>query len=248
MATYKKKSVKSKSSLKAKNIESTKQVFDTLDDSASKTETFVNQYQNYIIGAILSVLVLFSAYYAYDKFILQPKTIESNLEIFTAQKYFDLAIKSDENKDSLFNLALNGAEGKFGFLDIIENYSGTSASNISYYSAGMAYYNLKNYDLAIEFLENFSSDDQILQSLSFATIGDAFVQLNQPEDGLDYYDFALSYSKNSFVRPAILQKAGDLAKELGKLSDAKKYFQEIKDNYPKSNEGNLIDIKLEQVK
>ena len=248
MATYKKKSVKSKSSLKAKNIESTKQVFDTLDDSASKTETFVNQYQNYIIGAILSVLVLFSAYYAYDKFILQPKTIESNLEIFTAQKYFDLAIKSDENKDSLFNLALNGAEGKFGFLDIIENYSGTSASNISYYSAGMAYYNLKKYDLAIEFLENFSSDDQILQSLSFATIGDAFVQLNQLEDGLDYYDFALSYSKNSFVRPAILQKAGDLAKELGKLSEAKKYFQEIKDNYPKSNEGNLIDIKLEQVK
>ena len=94
MATYKKKSVKSKSSLKAKNIESTKQVFDTLDDSASKTETFVNQYQNYIIGTILSVLVLFSAYYAYDKFIIQPKTVESNLEIFTAQKYFDLAMSA----------------------------------------------------------------------------------------------------------------------------------------------------------
>ena len=183
MATYKKKSVKSKSSLKAKNIESTKQVFDTLDDSASKTETFVNQYQNYIIGAILSVLLLFSAYYAYDKFIIQPKTVESNLEIFTAQKYFDLAIKSDENKDSLFNLALNGAEGKYGFLDIIENYSGTDAANISYYSAGMVYYNLKKYDLAIEFLENFLSDDQILQSLSYSTIGDAFVQLNQFDDG-----------------------------------------------------------------
>ena len=61
MATYKKKSVKSKSSLKAKNIESTKQVFDTLDDSASKTETFVNQYQNYIIGAILSVCLLYTS-------------------------------------------------------------------------------------------------------------------------------------------------------------------------------------------
>ena len=248
MATYKKKSVKSKSSLKAKNIESTKQVFDTLDDSASKTETFVNQYQNYIIGAILSVIVLFSAYYAYDKFIIQPKTVESNLEIFTAQKYFDLAVKSDENKDSLFNLALNGAEGKYGFLDIIENYSGTDASNISYYSAGMAYYNLKKYDLAIEFLENFSSDDQILQSLSYSTIGDAFVQLNQFDDGLNYYETALSYTENSFIKPVILQKAGDLAKELGKLNAAKKYYQEIKDDFPKSNESNLIDIKLEQVK
>ena len=123
-------------------------------------------------------------------------------------------MKSEENKDSLFNLSLNGAEGKYGFLDIIENFSGTDASNLSYYSAGMVYYNMKKYDLAIEMLENFSSDDEILQSLSLSTIGDAFVQLNQFDDGLSYYEDALSYSQNSFIRPLILIKAGDLAKEL----------------------------------
>ena len=248
MATYKKKSIKSKATSRSKNIESTKQVFDTLDVSASKTETFVNQYQNYIIGAILSILVLFSIYFAYDKFIIQPRTAEANQEIFTAQKYFDLAIKSDENKDSLFNLSLNGAEGKFGFLDIIDNYSGTAAANLSYYSAGMAYYNMKKYDLTIEMLENFSSDDQILQSLSLTTIGDAFVQLNQFKDGLSYYENALSYSQNSFIKPVILLKAGDLAKELNNYSKAAKYFQEIKNDFPKSSEANLIDIRIEQVK
>ena len=248
MATYKKKSSKSKTTTRSKNIESTKQVFDTLDVSASKTETFVNQYQNYIIGAILSILVLFSIYFAYDKFITQPMTAEANQEIFTAQKYFDLAIKSDENKDSLFNLSLNGAEGKFGFLDIIDNYSGTDAANLSYYSAGMAYYNMKKYDLTIEMLENFSSDDQILQSLSLTTIGDAFVQLNQFNDGLSYYENALSYSQNSFIKPVILLKAGDLAKELNSYSKAEKYFKEIKNDFPKSSEANLIDIRIEQVK
>tara|TARA_Y100000589_G_scaffold131578_1_gene125374 strand:- start:3401 stop:4147 length:747 start_codon:yes stop_codon:yes gene_type:complete len=248
MATYKKRAIKSRSAKRSKDIESTKQVFDTLDVSASKTETFVNQYQNYIIGTILSIIVIFSIYFAYDKFIIQPKTAESNLEIFTAQKYFDLAMKAEENKDSLFNLALNGAEGKFGFLDIIENYSGTDASNLSYYSAGMSYYNMKRYDLAIEMLENFSSDDEILQSLSLATIGDAFVQLNQFEDGLNYYESALSYTQNSFIRPVILLKAGDLAKQLDKLNRSAKYFQEIKEDFPKSNEANLIDIRLEQVK
>ncbi len=248
MATYKKRAIKSRSAKRSKDIESTKQVFDTLDVSASKTETFVNQYQNYIIGTILSIVVIFSIYFAYDKFIIQPKTAESNLEIFTAQKYFDLAMKAEENKDSLFNLALNGAEGKFGFLDIIENYSGTDASNLSYYSAGMSYYNMKRYDLAIEMLENFSSDDEILQSLSLATIGDAFIQLNQFEDGLNYYESALSYTQNSFIRPVILLKAGDLAKQLDKLNRSAKYFQEIKEDFPKSNEANLIDIRLEQVK
>ena len=248
MATYKKRAIKSRSVKRSKDIESTKQVFDTLDVSASKTETFVNQYQNYIIGTILSIIVIFSIYFAYDKFIIQPKTAESNLEIFTAQKYFDLAMKAEENKDSLFNLALNGAEGKFGFLDIIENYSGTDASNLSYYSAGMSYYNMKRYDLAIEMLEKFSSDDEILLSLSLATIGDAFVQLNQFEDGLNYYESALSYTQNSFIRPVILLKAGDLAKQLDKLNRSAKYFQEIKEDFPKSNEANLIDIRLEQVK
>mgnify|MGYP005687290761 FL=1 len=145
MATYKKRAKKSRSTVIQKNIESTKQVFDSLDEGASKTETFVNKYQNYIIGSILSILVLFSFYFAYDKFVFQPKTVESNLEIFTAQKYFDMAMSSEESKDSLLNLSLYGADGKYGFLDIIENYSGTDAANISYYSAGMAYYNLKKY-------------------------------------------------------------------------------------------------------
>ena len=112
----------------------------------------------------------------------------------------------------------------------------------------MAYYNMKKYDLTIEMLENFSSDDQILQSLSLTTIGDAFVQLNQFKDGLSYYENALSYSKNSFIKPVILLKAGDLAKELNNYSKAAKYFQEIKDDFPKSSEANLIDIRIEQVK
>ena len=193
MATYKKRAKKSRSTVIQKNIESTKQVFDSLDEGASKTETFVNKYQNYIIGSILSILVLFSFYFAYDKFVFQPKTVESNLEIFTAQKYFDMGMSSEESKDSLLNLSLYGADGKYGFLDIIENYSGTDAANISYYSAGMAYYNLKKYAESIELLENFSSDDAILQSLSYTTIGDAFVQLNQFDDALNYYEKLLTH-------------------------------------------------------
>ena len=97
-------------------------------------------------------------------------------------------------------------------------------------------------------LENFSSDDQILQSLSLTTIGDAFVQLNQFKEGLSYYENALSYSQNSFIKPVILLKSGDLAKELNNYSKAIKYFQEIKNDFPKSSEANLIDIRIEQVK
>ena len=46
MATYKKRSRKNTSSSDS-NLSSTKQVFETLDDGASRTEIFVNRYQKY---------------------------------------------------------------------------------------------------------------------------------------------------------------------------------------------------------
>ena len=43
-------------------------------------------------------------------------------EMHPAQVHFESA--NQTKNDSLFNLALNGADGKLGMIDIIENYSG----------------------------------------------------------------------------------------------------------------------------
>jgi NAD(P)-dependent dehydrogenase (short-subunit alcohol dehydrogenase family) len=58
---------------------------------------------------------------------------------------------------------------KYGFLDIIENYDGTQAAKLATYSAGMSYLNLKNYEKAIFFLDQFNSDDVLLSALSKAS-------------------------------------------------------------------------------
>ena len=148
MATYKKKSNKLRKSRVSSESSSTKKVFDTLDTSANKSELIISKYQNYLLYGITILIVLFALYFTYDRYVVQPKIDESNAELFTAQKYFDMALNSSNDKDSLYNLSLSGADGKFGFLDIIENYNGTPAANIAYYSSGMAYYHLKKYDLA----------------------------------------------------------------------------------------------------
>ena len=248
MATYKKRS-KSKVDKPGvgNNVSSTKQVFESLDKGASKTEIFINKYQKLLIGLISGIVVVFVLYFGYDKLIYQPKVDESNAELFTAQKYFNLAVEAAETSDSLYNLSLNGADGKYGFLDIIEDYSGTPAANISNYSSGIAYFNLKKYDLAIKYLNDFSSDDEFLGTLALSTIGDSFVQLNQLDDGLNYYEKALSTTSNSFLRPIILDKSGSICLRLNKENKAKKYFEEIKEDYPDSQQAINIDIKLSQV-
>ena len=246
MATYRKKSIKSRSKNSENSISesTTAEVFDSLDVGASKTELIVSKYQNYIISFVVIAVFSVLGYLGYQNFILQPKSEEANNELFTAQNYFNLALTNTENKDSLFILSLNGSEGKYGFLDIIENYKGTEAANLSYYSAGMAYFNLNDFEKSIDYLGNFSSDDEILNALALGAIGDSFAELNQLNDALDSYISAYNLSDNSFSAPKFLLKAGNIASLLGNKSEALKFYSKIKEDYSKSPESNLIDIQI----
>ena len=245
MATYKKRGFKPKNKAEEAQMEehdsTTAEVFNTLDQSASKTEAWVQKNQNYILGVIGTVAVGVLAYLGYHQFIQKPKEATAANELFYPQQYFDQALTNETAKDSLLNLALNGAEGKFGFLDIVEEYKGTKAANLAEYSAGMTYLNLQQYDEAIAHLENFSSDDAIMGAMAKGGIGDAFAQLNQPEDALDYYERAIAHSDNEFTAPRFLYKAGVMALNLEQKKKALGFFERIKEEYPKSPEGIGID-------
>lgn len=252
MATYKRRGFKPKNKAEEAQVEeqdsTTAEVFNTLDESASKTEAWVQKNQNYILGVIGAIAVGVLAFLGYHQFIQKPKEATAANELFYPQQYFDQALASETEKDSLFTMALNGAEGKYGFLDIIEEYSGTKAANLAKYSAGMTYLNLQKYEEAIAHLENFSSDDAVLGAMAKGGIGDAFSQLNQSEDALDYYEKAVAHSDNEFTTPRFLYKAGVMALKLGQKDKAVGYFERIKEDYPNSQEGSGIDALIGMAK
>ncbi|GAA4269890.1 tetratricopeptide repeat protein [Hyunsoonleella aestuarii] len=245
MATYNKRGYKPKTKVaKEQNIEegsTTAEVFNTLDETASKTEAFVEKNQKYIFVIIGIVAAIVLGYLGYNEYIAKPKQVEAMNDMFQAQKYFNEAVNGTE-KDSLYNLALNGGEGKFGLLDIINEYSGTQSANLANYYAGTAYLRLKDYKNAVEHLGNFKSDDEILAPLAKGNIGDAFVQLNQPEDALDYYEQAAQMRSNEYTTPMYLYKAGTIALDLGQADKALGYFERIKNDYPNSTEASTVDV------
>ncbi len=251
MATYKKRGYKPKTKAERQDAieeqSKTAEVFNTLDESASKTEQWVIKNQKFIFGVIGVVAVVVLGYLGYSKFIQEPKEIEARNDMFSAQQFFDQAVNGVE-KDSLYTLSLNGSEGQFGMLDIISNHGSTKAGNLANYYAGMAYLNLKDYENAIKFLSDFNSDDDILSPLAQGGIGDAFMQLNQPEDALDYYIKAFQKSDNEFTTPKFLYKAGIVASQLGKNKEALKYFQRIKDDFANSTEAGNVDVFIGKAK
>ncbi|MEO9891271.1 tetratricopeptide repeat protein [Aurantibacter sp.] len=245
MATYKKRGNKPKNKVEEQQFDTqdstTAEVFSTLDESASKTEAWVAKNQNYILGIIGVIAVGVLGYLGFQYLVQEPKEASAANEMYYPQQYFDEALNNATAKDSLFSLALNGAEGKYGFLDIIDEYPGTKSANLANYSAGMAYLNMQKYQEAISHLEDFSSDDAILGALAKGGLGDAFMQLNQPADALGYYESAANHNKNDYTTPKFLYKAGVASLELGEKDKALKYFERVKNEFSESDEANTID-------
>lgn len=239
MATYKKRGYKPKTKAeKEVQIEegsATAEVFNTLDQGASKTEAWIEKNQKYILGFVGVIAVAVLGYLAYQQFIQEPKEEEAMNEMFQAQSYYELALTATQ-KDSLYNLALNGGGGKYGFLDIIDNYGGTNAGNLAHYYAGMAYMNTRSYQEAIDQLDQFKSGDDMLAPLAKGAIGDAFAQLGQNEEALKYYEEAATMRTNDVTTPRFLLKAGIIALELGQNDKALAHFSTIAEDYPNSPE------------
>ena len=246
MATYKKRGAKkTQNSKDYQATESrTEEVFSNLDTGASKLEHWIATYQRQIFGIIFGIIIVVLGYLGYQSLILNPKIDEANTEIFQAQDFFEKGLADEDLRDSLFQNALNGANGKYGFLDIIDNYGGTPAANLATYSSGMIYLHLGEFELAIDFLEDFDSSDPLLSPLALGGIGDAFAELEQLSSALNYYQKALSFSDNKITYPRYLRKAGLVALSLGDKKTAKSYFTILKDEFSDGVDAKYIDALL----
>ncbi|TXD49039.1 tetratricopeptide repeat protein [Polaribacter sp. IC073] len=244
MATYKKK-YKAEGKKEQQQVDEsefeTAGVLNTLDETASRSEKWIEKNSKPLFYALVSVVVIFLAYLGYTKYISEPNEIEASNELAFPRKYYDQAATAGSGIDSLLTLGLEGADGKYGFLDIADSFSGTNAGNLANYYAGVSYLEMKQYDKAIEYLERFNSDDEMLGPVTLGAVGDAFADINQPEDALDYYVKAANKKDNNFTSPLFLYKAGMTAMELKKFDKAESLFIKIKENYPTSDQGRDVE-------
>lgn len=254
MATYKKRGHKPKvkpvkeliDELEGAEDSTTAEVFATLDEGANKAEEWVEKNQKTILTVVVGILVLALLYLGYTRLIAEPNEREALNELSAAQESFTTAIETTNLsvKDSLYTVALEGKNGKYGLLEIASNYKGTKAGNLANYYSGMSYLATKDYSKAISYLQDFSADDMMLAPLAKGAIGDAFMQLGQPEDALGEYEKAIKLSANDFTAPRFLFKAGIIAIDTGDYSKAVKYLTRVKEEFSDSEYKNQVDLYL----
>lgn len=178
----------------------------------------------YIVAAIVAVVVI---YLGYQRFVVTPNAIEANEQIFAAQRYFEI--------DS-FSIAIEGDGATLGFLDIIDEYGSTPAGNIANYYTGVSYLHLGEYELAIEYLNKYSTDNIVLAPVAFAAKGDAYVELDDYSSAIKSYKKAISVSENNFTAPIVLIKLGLAYEANGKNAEAVEAYSRIVDEFSTSSE------------
>ena len=244
MATYKKK-YKAEGKKEANQIDEsefeTAGVLNTLEETASRSEQWIEKNSKPLFYTLVGIVFAFLAFLGYNNYIVEPNELEASNELAFPRKYFDEATTAGSGIDSLLTLGLEGADGKYGFLDIADSYSDTDAGNLANYYAGVSYLQMKQYDKAIEFLSKFNSDNATLNATAVGAIGDAFSDIDQQEEALEYYEKAANKKANNFLTPLFLYKAGQTAMLLKKYSKAEQLFTQIKDSYSNSDQGRDID-------
>ncbi|WP_242693238.1 tetratricopeptide repeat protein [Sabulibacter ruber] len=201
---------------------------DALAERLVQSEEFVVRHKNLLIGLFVAIAAAVVGGFLYYQ-NQQTKNQEALAAMFQAEYYFEA--------DSL-NKALNGDGQNDGFKAVADEYSGTKAGNLANFYAGVASLKQGKYQEALNYLEEFKSDDLLLQARVYSLQGDANLELGKKAEAAELYKKAAEHKANDFFSPQYLMKAAVAYESANQFSEAIEVYDRIINDYPLSPEVN----------
>lgn len=198
----------------------------------SNIGSFVNKNQKILSWVLIGITAVILIIVLYNRFVSKPKGEEATASMFVAEQYYLI--------DS-FNLALNGDGLDLGFFDIVDQYGSTPAGKLANYYIGMIYLRQGNYEDAIIHLKKYNGKDNIISSMALGSIGDAYLELDDKELAIKYYNKAVKNSDNNFTTPMYLHRLALTYELMDNYKEALRIYKEIQVKYPRSTEARDID-------
>ncbi len=203
----------------------------------SKSEQFIEKNQKSILITVGVIVLIVLGVMAFRNFYQKPREVAAEDAMYMAQEYF--AVDS-------FKVALdgNGAD-VMGFKEIASQYSMTKSGNLAKAYTGISLYKLGEYQEAVKYLTQYDGKNSYFKSSVVGLIGDCYAELGDKSKAQSYYKKVIA-DKNE-LSPIYLKKSGILFESEDKKADAEKAYQQIKDDYPASNEAYDIDKYIARV-
>ena len=201
---------------------------DALAVRLAESEDFVRSNSNLLLGILAAVVLAVAGAFAFYTWHNQQDQ-KAQAALFRAASYWEA--------DSL-KKAMKGDGKAPGLTTVANEYGSTKAANLANFMAGVAALKEGKYKEALDYLEDFSSDDYLVQSRAYALMGDAQLEMNHPKEAADLYAKAADHNANEYFSPGYLLKEAT-ARELAKDNDgALKAYNRVLEEYPAAQEVN----------
>jgi len=206
----------------------------------AKAKDFWTKYGKLTTIASVMVILLAGGWYVYQQFVKKPKEDKAVEVMFKAEEYYRM--------DSVVK-ALNGDGQHSGFLKVISKYGGTKAGNMANYYAGVCYLKLNENEKAIKYLKKFSSSSKPTQARSYKYMADAYADMGKNKEALDYYQKAARHveKEETFAAECLFNAAYLAQKNLNDTKTAIALYKELKEKYPRTQQGFDADNYLAQL-
>lgn len=219
-----------------------------IDPSLEGIQLFYEKNKKMITYVGGGLVVLIAAVLYYKMMYLPEKENEASNEIFWAQNYFEVDSFNIALKGGVTVMSPDGQKQIMGFEQIADKYSMTKSGSLANYCAGICYLRTGKFEQAIEFLQKYSGDDEMIAPIAVGAIGDANMELNKVDEAIKFYLKAAEKSNNNFTTPFYLKKAGFAYEQKSNFSEALALYERIQKEYSKSNEGKEIERDIAKVK
>ncbi len=213
----------------AENLPSENPLLEDPDALAARlvdSENFVRNNRNVLLGLLaLVVLAVVGGFGFYTWRNAQNDKAQASM--FRAVNHWEA--------DSL-NQAVKGDGKAPGLTTVANEYGNTKAGNLANFYAGVASLKQGKYKEALDYLEDFSSDDYLVQSRAYSLMGDAQLELNQPKAAADLYAKAADHNANEYFSPGYLLKEATARELAGDTDGAAKAYDRLITGYPTAPE------------
>lgn len=183
-----------------------------------------NKKRIYSIAGIIIVIAVLAFLYISNK---KSKNEEAETKLSAVISLYD---------QNNFQAAINGdpASNIMGLKDIVDKYGSTESGETSKLYLGNSFYNINDYDNALKQYEDYSGKNNIIKASCLSGMGAVYEAKGDLKKAGEYFEKAAKVDKDVVINPENLFYAVRAYSNAGDKESAKRVFDQLKADYPKS--------------
>lgn len=197
---------------------------DLLIEYSSRILHFYNTNKAAVWGGGIAIVLTIGLTIAY--------VVHSSQQEDTAREL--LSIAEQEFLQGNYETALDGSEAEFtlGFNQIAANYENTTAGNLSSYYAAASYFELGDYETALQYIEMYEVPSGVIGVSPISLHASILSELERYDEAAAMFERAANWDLNESTTPLNLFSAAEAYREAGMNAEAESAIDTILEEYP----------------